>query len=51
LVVYSTGAYGSSMGSNYNTRLKPAEILVDQKNYKIIRKAETFDDLIKEEEL
>ena len=51
LVVYSAGAYGSSMGSNYNTRLKPAEILVDQKSHKVIRKAETFDDLIKEEEL
>ena len=51
LVVYSAGAYGSSMGSNYNTRLKPAEILIDQKNHKVIRKAETFDDLIKEEEL
>ena len=51
LVVYSAGAYGSSMGSNYNTRLKPAEILVNHKSHKVIRKAETFDDLIKEEEL
>ena len=51
LAVYSAGAYGSSMGSNYNTRLKPAEILVDEENHKVIRKAETFDDLIKEEEI
>tara|TARA_B100001093_G_C26767855_1_gene988711 strand:- start:58 stop:1278 length:1221 start_codon:yes stop_codon:yes gene_type:complete len=51
LAIYSAGAYGSSMGSNYNTRLKPAEILVDEENHKVIRKAETFDDLIKEEEI
>jgi diaminopimelate decarboxylase len=51
LAIYSAGAYGSSMGSNYNTRLKPAEILVNEENHKVIRKAETFDDLIKEEEI
>ena len=51
LAIYSAGAYGSSMGSNYNTRLKPAEILVDEENHKVIRRAETFDDLIKEEEI
>ena len=30
LIIYSTGAYGSSMGSNYNSRPKPAEILVSK---------------------
>lgn len=51
LVIYSAGAYGSSMGSNYNSRLKPAEILINRENYKVIRKTEVFDDLIKEEEV
>ena len=51
LIIYSTGAYGSSMGSNYNSRLKPAEILVSKDKYTVIRKAESFEDLIKLEEI
>ena len=51
LIIYSSGAYGSSMGSNYNSRLRPAEILIDADSYKIIRKEESFDDLIKLEEI
>lgn len=51
LIIYSTGAYGSSMGSNYNSRPKPAEILVSKEKYTVIRKAESFEDLIKLEEI
>ena len=51
LIIYSTGAYGSSMGSNYNSRPKPAEILVSKDKYTVIRKAESFEDLIKLEEI
>jgi diaminopimelate decarboxylase len=51
LVIYSSGAYGSSMGSNYNSRLRPAEILIDADNYEIIRKPESFDDLIQLEDI
>ena len=40
------GAYGSVMTSNYNSRLKPIEILVTDDNAKVIRKRESFDDLI-----
>jgi diaminopimelate decarboxylase len=43
------GAYGFSMSSNYNTRPKIAEILVDQTDFKLIRQRETFDDLIQHE--
>ena len=50
LIIYSTGAYGSSMGSNYNSRPKPAEILVSKDSFKVIRKAESFEDLIRLEE-
>ena len=51
LIIYSTGAYGSSMGSNYNSRPKPAEILVSKDKYTVIRKTESFEDLIKLEEI
>ena len=51
LIIYSTGAYGSSMGSNYNSRPKPAEILVSKDKFKVIRKAESFEDLIRLEEV
>ena len=39
------------MGSNYNSRPKPAEILVSKDKYTVIRKAESFEDLIKLENL
>lgn len=38
------GAYGYVMASNYNNRLKPAEILVQGHEHKVIRRKETFDD-------
>ena len=43
LAVMSTGAYGMAMASNYNTRRRPPEILVDGDSYKLIRSRETFD--------
>ncbi|RZD14743.1 MAG: diaminopimelate decarboxylase [Candidatus Acidulodesulfobacterium ferriphilum] len=46
LAVYSAGAYGFSMSSNYNSRPRVPEILVDKDKYCIIRKRETYDDLI-----
>ncbi len=46
LVVHSAGAYGFGMGSNYNTRGRSAEVGVIQGNAKLIRKRESFDDLI-----
>ena len=49
LAVMSVGAYGSVMGSNYNGRLRPAEILISGKGIKIIRKRETFDQMIQNE--
>ncbi len=42
----SAGAYGMSMASQYNTRGRPAEVLVDGEGYRLIRKRETFEDLI-----
>jgi len=49
LAVMSAGAYGFSMASNYNSRLRPAEVLVDGSDYHVIRRRETFDDLVQGE--
>ncbi len=45
LVVCDTGAYGYSMASNYNSRPKPKEILIEDNTIKVIRKRETIDDM------
>jgi len=49
LAVKNAGAYGFSMSSNYNSRLRPAEVLVINGKTELIRKQETFDDLIKDQ--
>lgn len=46
LVIQNAGAYGFSMASNYNSRLRPPEVLVWEGKASLIRKRETFDDLI-----
>ena len=45
----SAGAYGFVMASNYNTRPRPPEILVDGSTMHIVRERETLDDLIRGE--
>ncbi|OQA91850.1 MAG: Diaminopimelate decarboxylase [Elusimicrobia bacterium ADurb.Bin231] len=47
LAILCAGAYGYSMSSNYNMRPRPAEILVEGKNWKVIRKRETLEDILK----
>ena len=49
LAIKTTGAYGHVMSSNYNSRRKPPEILVDDDKFEIIRKRETYEDLIRHE--
>ena len=51
LAVFSVGAYGFSMASNYNSRPRPSEILVDNDQIQEIRKRESLDDLINGERL
>ncbi|HVJ84912.1 MAG TPA: diaminopimelate decarboxylase [Caulifigura sp.] len=46
LSTFSAGAYGTVMSSNYNTRPRGAEVLVNGSSYKLIRKRETLEDLI-----
>lgn len=49
LSVMSAGAYGFSMSSNYNSRPRAAEILVKGKEHSLIRKRETYNDLLRGE--
>jgi len=46
LIVHSAGAYGFGMGSNYNTRGRSAEVAVENGQDRLIRRRETFEDLI-----
>ncbi len=46
LAVFSAGAYGFSMSSQYNTRPRAAEILVQGDSFQMIRRRETYEDLV-----
>jgi diaminopimelate decarboxylase len=46
LAVFTAGAYGFAMSSNYNNRPRAAEVLVDGDTFKVIRRRETYEDLI-----
>jgi len=49
LAVLGAGAYGFSMSSNYNSRMRSAEVLVKKNKFFLVRKRETLKDLIKNE--
>ena len=49
LAIHDVGAYGYVMSSNYNSRARPPEILIEGSEIKIIRRRETFDDLLIQE--
>jgi diaminopimelate decarboxylase len=49
LAILDAGAYGVVLASNYNSRLRPAEVLVQGKAVKLIRRRETMDDLLRTE--
>ncbi|OGT18913.1 MAG: diaminopimelate decarboxylase [Gammaproteobacteria bacterium RBG_16_57_12] len=51
LAVCSAGAYGFSMSSNYNTRPRPIEVMVDGADYHVIRQRETLESLMAGESL
>jgi diaminopimelate decarboxylase len=51
LALMSAGAYGFSMSSNYNSRPRAAEVLVDCDKYFVIRDRETYEDLIRGERI
>ena len=51
LAVQSCGAYCMSMSSNYNSRPRPAEVLVDHNQFHIIRQRENYEDLFAQEKI
>ncbi len=46
VAIRDTGAYGSAMASNYNRRPLPAEVLVDEGRWRVIRRRQTIDDML-----
>lgn len=47
LAILNSGAYGFSMSNNYNSRLRPAEVLIEDNVARLIRRRETIDDLLR----
>jgi diaminopimelate decarboxylase len=49
IATFSAGAYGMVMASNYNTRPRAAEVLVDGPNARLVRRRESYEDLVRHE--
>jgi diaminopimelate decarboxylase len=49
VAVHTAGAYGFVMASNYNSRPRPAEVLVDGPRYAVVTERERYDDLVRQE--
>lgn len=49
MVIHSAGAYGFTMSSNYNTRLRAVEVAVEDGKDRVIRKRETYEELFRNE--
>jgi diaminopimelate decarboxylase len=47
LAICNAGAYGFSMSNNYNSRFRPAEVLIHQGKPHLIRRRETLEDLLR----
>ncbi|MBX7125603.1 MAG: diaminopimelate decarboxylase, partial [Cyclobacteriaceae bacterium] len=47
LMIHNAGAYGFSMSSQYNSRFRPAEVLIRNGQAHLIRQRESFDDLLR----
>lgn len=50
LAFLNAGAYGYTMSSNYNARFRPAEILIDKGEARLVRRRETLEDLLRTQE-
>lgn len=46
LMIRATGAYGASMASNYNSRPLAAEVLLDRGRHAVVRRRQTFDEMV-----
>jgi len=49
IAIFSAGAYGMVMASNYNTRPRAPEVLVDGSHSHLVRRRETYEDLVRQE--
>jgi diaminopimelate decarboxylase len=49
IAIFSAGAYGMVMASNYNTRPRAAEVLVADRQSRLVRRRETYEDLVSQE--
>ena len=49
VAILDAGAYGMSLASNYNSRPRPAEVLVEGKRARLIRRRETIEDMLAQE--
>jgi len=49
MAIFSAGAYGMAMSSNYNARPRAAEVLVTGGDFRVIRTRETYEDLVRNE--
>jgi diaminopimelate decarboxylase len=49
IAIYSAGAYGMVMASNYNTRPRAAEVLVSGQSARLVRRRENYEDLVRHE--
>jgi len=49
LAILDAGAYGMSLASNYNTRGRAAEVLVDGSKFRLVRRRESFEDIVRAE--
>ncbi|GAB1372389.1 hypothetical protein MASR1M45_24510 [Candidatus Kapaibacterium sp.] len=47
LILRDVGAYGFTMASNYNNRPRPAEVIIDNDNVRLIRRREKFEDFLR----
>jgi diaminopimelate decarboxylase len=51
IIMENAGAYGFVMSSNYNSKMRAAEVLIEDGEAKLIRERETFEDLIRREQI
>jgi diaminopimelate decarboxylase len=49
VAIHTAGAYGFVMASNYNSRPRPAEVLVDGTRYAVVTERERYEDLVRQE--
>jgi diaminopimelate decarboxylase len=51
VAIFSAGAYGYAMASNYNSHPRPAEALADGENFEVITERESYEDLVRKERI